>query len=162
MAISLLCPQTLVAQQIIHGKVVRIADGDTLTLLDSLNQQTRIRLHGIDCPENGQDFSNVARQFLVDHCAGRIISVEVKNKDRYGRTVGIVYNDQKVNLNLELLKAGLAWHYTTYDKTIEFSEAEKTARENKLGLWIQPNATAPWKFRQQKKQSISSVKNSKY
>lgn len=158
LGISFLSAHTLLAQQIIFGKVVRIADGDTLTLLDSLNSQTRIRLHGIDCPENGQDFSNVAKQFLVDHCAGRIVAVEVKDKDRYGRTVGIVYNDQKINMNLELLKVGLAWHYTAYDNTIEFAEAEKIARKHRLGLWVQPNAIAPWKFRQLKKQRTAAQK----
>lgn len=50
----------VVSGQAIRGKVVRVADGDTITLLDSTNTQVRIRLYGIDCPENGQDFANVA------------------------------------------------------------------------------------------------------
>ncbi len=36
------------------GKVVKVADGDTITVLDSTNTQSRIRLQGIDAPETGQ------------------------------------------------------------------------------------------------------------
>jgi endonuclease YncB( thermonuclease family) len=35
------------------GKVVSVADGDTLTVLDADKVQHRIRLHGIDAPEKG-------------------------------------------------------------------------------------------------------------
>lgn len=43
-------------QDVLRGKVIRVADGDTITVLDSTNTQIRVRLYGIDCPENGQDF----------------------------------------------------------------------------------------------------------
>lgn len=79
-----------VCQTILKGKVVRVADGDTITLLDEDNKQVRIRLYGIDCPENHQDFGTVARQFTADHCFQKIVNVEVKDIDRYGRTVGMV------------------------------------------------------------------------
>src|SRR5436190_21349593 len=35
----------------VTGRVVRIADGDTVTVLDGTNTQHRIRLQGIDAPE---------------------------------------------------------------------------------------------------------------
>ncbi|MBE8721178.1 thermonuclease family protein [Sphingobacterium pedocola] len=73
--------------QNIEGRVIRIADGDTITLLDSTNTQVRIRLYGIDCPENGQDFANIAKRFTSDLCFSKIVTVEVKDIDRYGRTV---------------------------------------------------------------------------
>lgn len=104
------------AQSII-GKVVRVADGDTVTLLDSTNTQIRIRLYGIDCPENGQDFGNVAKKFTSDLCFSKIITVDVKDIDRYGRTVGVIWVQDTINVNLELLKAGLAWHYKYFDKS---------------------------------------------
>lgn len=58
----------LVFGQAIKGKVVRVADGDTITLLDPTNTQLRIQLYGIDCPENGQDFANVAKWLTSDLC----------------------------------------------------------------------------------------------
>lgn len=66
-------------KQSIKGKVVRIADGDTITLLDSANRQTRIRLHGIDCPENGQDFVKIAKKLTSDLCFSKIVTVDVND-----------------------------------------------------------------------------------
>lgn len=50
--------------QTLKGKVIRVADGDTITLLDSSNNQIRIRLYGIDCPEAKQDFGTAAKNSL--------------------------------------------------------------------------------------------------
>lgn len=133
--------------QVLKGKVIRVADGDTITLLDSTNTQIRIRLYGIDCPESGQDFGQVAKKFTSDLCFGNFVSVEVRDIDRYGRTVGIVFTPDSINLNLALLHAGLAWHYKYFDKSEEFSNAESEAKALKKGLWLQPNAIAPWEFR---------------
>ena len=57
---------TLSAQaETLEGKVVKIADGDTLTLLTSSNEQVKIRLAGIDTPERKQPFGNKAKQALA-------------------------------------------------------------------------------------------------
>lgn len=133
--------------QVIIGKVVKVADGDTITILDSTNTHTRVRLYGIDCPENGQDFSNVAKKFTSDLCFGRIVGVEVKDIDRYGRTVGIVVLPDSTILNKELLKAGLAWHYKHFDKSAELAELEERAKAKKIGLWSHKNPIAPWEYR---------------
>lgn len=86
-------------------------------MLDSANNQIRIRLYGIDCPESKQDFGNVAKKFTTDYCFSKDVSVEVKDIDRFNRTVGIVWI--KDTINLELLKAGLAWHYKHFVKSKE-------------------------------------------
>jgi len=115
--------------------------------LDSTNNQIRIRLYGIDCPENGQDFANVAKKFTSEMCFQKYVCVDVKDIDRYGRTLGIVFTPDSVNVNLALLQAGLAWHYKYFDKSKELAQAEQDARENKRGLWVQPNTVAPWEYR---------------
>lgn len=137
----------LVGQTIISGKVVRVADGDTFTLLDNKNKQIRIRLYGIDCPENKQDYSQVAKKFTSDRVFGKVIKVEVQNVDRYGRIVGLVILPDGKNLNEELLKAGLAWHYTHYDKTKEFAKLQRIAKREKRGVWRHKNPIPPWDFR---------------
>ncbi|MGC4057843.1 MAG: thermonuclease family protein [Chitinophagaceae bacterium] len=141
----LLCfPLVLLAQ--LCGKVIGVSDGDTFTLLTEDNRQVKIRLHGIDCPEKNQDFGQKAKQFTSDAVFGQFVCVEEKDIDRYGRTIGIVKYDGKI-LNEELLAAGLAWHYTKYDKSQRLAELERRARSEKAGLWIQPEAIAPWDFR---------------
>lgn len=130
----LLLPFYLISQTI-KGKVVRVADGDTITILDSLNTQVRVRLYGIDAPEKGQDFANVAKEFTSDICFSKIVTIDVKDIDHFGRTVGIVWTDDSVNLNLELLRTGLAWHYKMFDNSDEFAQVEHLAKINKVGLW---------------------------
>jgi hypothetical protein len=72
----------------ITGKVVAIADGDTLTVLDTANTQHKIRLHGIDAPEKGQAFGTKARENLAAKVFGKIVRVEVVDVDRYNARSG--------------------------------------------------------------------------
>lgn len=71
------------SQQIIKGKIVRVSDGDTITLLNENNRQIRIRLYGIDCPEYGQDFSQVATKFTAEKCFRKTVTIRVMDIDRY-------------------------------------------------------------------------------
>ena len=134
------------------GKVVGIADGDTITMLRD-KEQVRIRLYGIDTPERRQAFGNKARQFTAKLVHGKVVEVEPVDVDRYGRTVGIVQIEDVI-LNKELVKAGLAWVYTRYcDRPIceRWRVLEQEAREAKRGLWVDPNPIPPWEFRRQKR-----------
>lgn len=127
------------------GKVISIADGDTFTMLVN-NQQIKIRLHGIDCPEKGQDFSIVAKEFLSSYVFEKVVTVQKMDIDRYGRTIGMVVIDG-VNINEKLLAVGLAWHYKTYDKNPVWSKMEDDAKKSKKGLWLHPNPIPPWEWR---------------
>jgi endonuclease YncB( thermonuclease family) len=73
------------------GRVVAIADGDTLTVLDDAKVQHKIRLAGIDAPERKQPFGTKSREALADKVFGRDIRVEVIDVDRYHREVGRIY-----------------------------------------------------------------------
>ena len=52
------------------GKVINVADGDTITVLDDTNAPHKIRLAGIDAPEKRQAFGNVSKQSLAEQVAG--------------------------------------------------------------------------------------------
>jgi micrococcal nuclease len=130
------------------GKVVNIADGDTFTMLVN-NEPIRIRLHGIDSPEKGQDFSNVAKEFLSGYVFGKVVTVREMDTDRYGRTIGMVTIDG-VNVNEKILEAGLAWHYKQYDKNYKWAQLESIAKGKKIGIWSVSNPTPPWDFRSRK------------
>lgn len=82
------------AQSLI-GKIVRIADGDTITLLDSSNTQIKVRLYWIDSTEKGQNFSNVGKQFTSDLCFSKNVTIDVKDIDEYRSTMGV--NWTKIN-----------------------------------------------------------------
>ena len=57
------------------GKVIGIADGDTITVLRD-KKDVRIRLYGIDCPEGGQAFSKRARQFTSKTVYRKVVEVK--------------------------------------------------------------------------------------
>jgi len=132
------------------GRVVKVSDGDTITVLDSSKTQHKIRLQGIDAPEKKQAFGNASRKFLAGLVANREVRVAWSKRDRYQRILGTVFVDGK-DANLEMLKAGMAWHYKKYDSTPTYAQAESEARAAKRGLWQDKNPTEPEAFRKAKR-----------
>lgn len=151
LVLFLFLTSTCATTQYLSGEVVRVADGDTFTMLVE-GQQHRIRLHGIDCPEKGQPYSRVATQFTKDMLASGKVKVQQLDTDRYGRVIGIVLINDTINLNERLLEAGLAWHYKNYDHSPEWSRMENIAQTAKHGLWVEKDAVAPWEWRKRKRQ----------
>ena len=135
-----------VQAETLEGKVVKIADGDTLTLLTPSNQQVKIRLAGIDTPERKQPFGNKAKQALANLAFQKQALVEVETKDRYGRTVGVVFVDG-LNVNAELVKQGMAWVYRKYTDDKRLYTLESEAKQAKRGLWLDENPIPPWEWR---------------
>jgi micrococcal nuclease len=144
--IALLAPTLLWAWT---GKVVGIADGDTITVLKA-KTPVKIRLYGIDCPERGQAFGKKAKQFTAGMVFRKMVRIEPVDRDRYGRTVAWVYVDGK-NLCEELVRVGLAWHYKKYSSDKSLSDMEFLARRNRVGLWSDPHAMPPWEYRRRKR-----------
>ena len=131
----------------LSGRVVKVTDGDTITILDANQTQHKVRLYGIDTPEYKQPYSRAATKILADLVSGEGVGVDVKDTDRYGRTVGVVYRGN-INVNLEMVKSGYAWWYKWYAPlSDELREAEQRARAEGLGLWADPNAIPPWEWR---------------
>lgn len=142
----------------ITGKVVSVADGDTITVLDDTKTQHKIRLWGIDAPESRQDYGQRAKQAMSDMVYNKSVTVDVQDVDRYKREVGKVYQDGKY-VNLEMIKLGLAWWYQQYARNAtDLRDAEATARAGKVGLWSRPDAVAPWDFRKGKRMSAAETK----
>ncbi|MEA1967874.1 MAG: thermonuclease family protein [Thermodesulfobacteriota bacterium] len=134
--------------QTIAGKVVGIADGDTITVLQQ-GKKYKIRLYGIDTPEKRQDFGKRAKKFTSDMVFREQVRVVQKDKDRYGRVVGMVYVGN-VCVNEEIVKAGLAWVYHRYCKDSfcqQWTDIEAQARSAKIGLWSHPDPIPPWDYR---------------
>jgi endonuclease YncB( thermonuclease family) len=143
---------SLVHAETLTGQVVKIADGDTLTILDASLQQHKIRLSGIDAPEREQAFGTVSRQHLASLAFSKVARVEWYKRDRYHRIIGKVLVDGR-DVNLEQVRAGLAWHYKYYEKEQPpeerylYVKAEEIARLDRVGLWRAPSPMPPWDFR---------------
>ncbi len=140
--------------EVLVGRVIAVADGDTVTVLDASRQQHRIRLVGIDAPERGQAFGNRARQHLADRVFQREVQVEYDKRDRYGRILGKIVLDGE-DINLMMVRDGMAWHYRQFqrdqrpaDRTL-YADAEREARAAGRGLWADAHPQPPWEFRRQ-------------
>jgi len=130
----------------IQGKVIKIADGDTFTMIFDNDFDVRVRLNGIDCPEKNQPFSKRAKQLLSDFIFGKMVVVKYKEKDRYGRVIGDVYIDG-LHVNYEMVKYGLAWHFKRYSDDDQLDSLEKDARYKRIGIWSNKNPIPPWEWR---------------
>lgn len=148
------------AETVYVGKVIKVSDGDTFTMLLDDNTQERVRLHGIDAPEmssrkghrgeGGQPYCRASKEHLAQLIAGKIVKVTSQKRDRYGRILGIVSTDAVADVNLEMIRSGMAWHYSYYDNTPSYAEAEKNARAQRLGLWRDNHPTNPYEWRKKK------------
>ncbi|UCV17872.1 thermonuclease family protein [Ferribacterium limneticum] len=138
----------------LNGYVVNITDGDTIVVLDANRQQHKIRLAAIDAPESNQAFGSRSTESIANLTFNKTVTVEWKKKDRE-RLIGKVLING-VDINLEQVKAGMAWWYVKYAKeqsTVHrriYEQAELQARVQLLGLWGDANPTPPWEFRHAK------------
>jgi micrococcal nuclease len=136
--------------QLPNNTVVKIVDGDTYDII--LNGiQTRIRMQGIDTPERGMDYYKVAKEYLGKLCLHQKVRVVGTEKDRYGRLLAKSYLPDGREIGEEMIRAGMAWHFTKYSNDPKLARLEREARVARIGLWSIPNPIAPWDFRKKKK-----------
>ncbi len=139
----------------IIGRVVGVADGDTITVLDANKVQHKIRLSGIDAPEKKQAFGNRSKESLSDLTFNKTVNVETGKRDRYGRQIGKVLVNGR-DVNLVQVERGMAWFYRQYQRDQSpndqklYEAAEDAARAGKRGLWRDDAPVPPWKWRKSK------------
>ena len=145
MTTLLLALTCFLAADSLTGKVVKVTDGDTITILVE-NQQIKIRLNEIDAPEHDQDFGQKSKEALADLVFEKEVRIVTHGEDRYGRTIGDVFVGQ-TNVNEKLVEEGWAWNFLKYSKSKRLAELEKEARASKKGLWAGNAPIAPWDYR---------------
>lgn len=136
------------------GKVVKVADGDTVTVLSSEGRMERVRLQGIDTPELDQPGGPEAKEFCSDLALFKEVKLTPLGRDDYGRTVALLRLPDGKLLNEELVRGGHAWvsdKYCTQAWCPGWRELQKKARQGKLGLWANPKAVPPWVWKRNKK-----------
>jgi endonuclease YncB( thermonuclease family) len=152
------------ASSFLEGTVVKIADGDTITVLDFNKVLHRVRIAGIDAPEKTQPFGNASRMRLGELVARKEVRIEFNKHDRYGRIVGKVLVTppdcptcgKTLDVGLAQVKSGMAWWYRKYahEQSSEDQEryefAEQEAKAKRAGLWQDKNPQPPWEFRRKR------------
>lgn len=134
----------------LRGKVVAVADGDTLTVFTRQGRFERIRLYGVDCPETGQRHGREATEYARDRAMWQEISYTILDTDRYGRRVALISLPDGGCLNAELVQKGHAWVYDRYcaiPVCAQWKIRQKEARRAGAGLWRSKNPEPPWQWR---------------
>ncbi|MXV38191.1 thermonuclease family protein [Flavobacteriaceae bacterium Ap0902] len=137
----------------IQAKVIRIVDGDTMEVLYH-ELPIKIRMAHIDCPEKRgtQPFGNKAKKVLSAMVFGDMVTVNTDlSYDRNGRLIAEIISNKYGNINMQMVRKGMAWHYQKYSDNKLYQDLEKIARKQKVGLWQDPHAVAPWAWRNRKR-----------
>lgn len=142
-----------VAQGVLIGRVVRVHDGDSVTLQQG-DRRVTLRLAAVDAPELAQPHGEEARKALHACAFGRPVMVRAQGPDRHGRVVGQLESGGR-DCALVLIEAGLAWHYKAYEREqpladrAAYAAAERNARRRGIGLWSEPSPQPPWDYRRE-------------
>ncbi len=133
----------------IHGRVVRVLDGDTIEVMDS-RKAVRIRLINIDAPEKKQAFGRWSTNQLKGLVAALPVTVTYTQTDRYGRIIGRVFTANGTEANRFMVQSGAAWVYDKYNSDNSLPALQRAAQEQKRGLWADSQPVPPWEWRHSK------------
>lgn len=132
------------------GKVVAVADGDTLTVLVD-HRQVQVHLAEIDAPELKQPFGQQSRQSLADLCIGKDAVVHETGRERSGRTNGRVACSG-TDAGAEQVRRGMAWVFKRRPGSASsLYFLEDTAQRSHEGLWAGNSPVPPWIWRQDRR-----------
>ena len=120
------------------AKVVRVKDGDSIVVeRHDVKRTSEIRLAGIDAPELAQPWGIQSRSGLRRMVLGKEVTVEVTDRDRYGRLVGKVWQG-KAYVNAAMTLSGNAWAFDRYMPDKDIRAGHNKAMKAGIGLWSLP------------------------
>jgi len=134
-------------------KVIGISDGDSFKVLFQ-KQELKIRIHGIDAPERKMAFYKNSKKLLASLIFNKYIYLKINKKDHYQRFVAQVNLTNGTNIAYEMVKNGMAWHFTKYSNDKKQANLQELAIKNKIGIWQDENPIPPWDFRKMKRDKI--------
>ena len=135
------------AEERLYGQVLKVADGDTITIITDAKQTKKIRLSEIDTPERDQPWGRQATRALSKKVANKSIVAMVSGLDRYDRVIAEIFVGGR-NINQEMVLEGHAWAYRRYLKNDYLLELERIAKEKGLRLCgLTQDPILPWQWR---------------
>ena len=136
------------------GLVLHVASGDSLIVTrPGSDEQIKVRLYGIDCPETDQAFGKEAKEFTADQTIKGEVEIDPVKEYGSDRLSARVYVD-KDDLSATLVMGGMAWVYRKYcaiPDCEDWIELEVAARQARVGLWSSGPPIPPWEWRRSKR-----------
>lgn len=128
-----------------EAKVLAVMDGDTV-FVKSGPFKAKLRLVNIDAPEKDQPFGKESQESLQSLIGGKVIHVESKAVDKFGRTIAVI-SIGDINVNEEQVRRGMAWAYSRSREGRAYARLQSEAQLAKRGLWQQANPQQPSQWR---------------
>jgi len=140
------------------GKVISVIDGDTIEVQrDGIPVPVKIRLFGVDAPEEDQPYASHATEFVSGLCFDQQVTVNALETDKYGRTVATIILANRQNLSEQIVRHGYGWWYKEYaPRVVALQRAQLDAIKADKGLWADAGAISPWDWRAGKRSSTPS------
>lgn len=146
-----------VSKETIEGVVMSVHDADGFRVKRN-GLYIPIRLIGCDAPEvqsnlitANQDYGVEAGAKLRNNVKGKTLALQLRGKDKYGRTLANAALPDGSDLTLYLIENGMAWYvnskYLTKRQKAAYQNAMEYAKFEGLGLWALPNPILPSTFR---------------
>lgn len=136
--------------EVVYGTCKYVQDGDSLLFIPrGENSEVKVRLFGVDAPERGQAWADKSRDNLRSLIGEQEVRLQVVDVDQYGRRVAKVYAGDTY-VNLEQLKAGMAWLYERFcdpEEDADLISAAQAAQNGRVGLWSDSSALNPREHR---------------
>lgn len=140
--------------KIIHGKVVFVIDGDSITVLADDGTPYPVRVYGIDAPDLRQPFGLQSADRLGAELMGKDVTLISHHVDQRGRYYCDVFL-QGEDVGLGQVVRGMAWVSDSercserFDRRSLYASTETNAKTEKRGLWQDPNPLPPWYFQRE-------------
>jgi len=128
-----------------EAKVLTVMDGDTV-FVKAGPFKAKLRLVNIDSPEKAQPFGKESQESLQSLIGGKVIHVESKAVDKFGRTIALI-SIGDINVNEEQVRRGMAWAYSRSREGRTYARLQSEAQQAKRGLWQQANPQSPAQWR---------------
>lgn len=150
-----LCTPALSHASVLKALVVEVQDGNTFVAVN-VNRPVKVVLKGADAPDEGQPFSDVARQHLADLIMGKEVAVDYTGLGQNTSLVAKVFRDE-MDVSQQMIRDGVAWYDRTYEVELSplerrlYAESEQAARNEHRGIWQDTAPVSPWEFRQAQK-----------
>ncbi len=139
---------SLACAEVFFAPVTAVPDGDTLWVQSPAGAAPRkLRLQGLDAPEICQAGGVAARDALRALVAQKVVRVDVRYADDYGRGLAHVQVDG-ADVGAALVLAGHAWSSGWRRSRGPYAVQEDEARSARAGLFADPDPEPPRRFRQ--------------
>jgi micrococcal nuclease len=135
------------------AKVISVWDGDSIRVQREDKTLENVRLDGIDAPEFGQDQSTKAKSALEKLVKGKKVRIQKTGSDADGRILAFVFVEGVApDVNEQLVRDGWAWHSPRGNADARLADAQRFAKELRLGVWEKDDPVPPWVVRDRKSQ----------